>query len=105
MTGFKCTDCGKCCLEGAGQLPVVESDIALWENQARHVLKQLTIEGPPGRRNGKMSSRRHSTRCPWIRKFPDRDRYYCRIYQWRPRVCRNYPVSPEHARLTDCPGI
>ncbi len=102
--GFNCTDCGKCCLEGAGRLPVVERDIALWQKHAPQVLNYVKYTGPVGKRRGEMGKSNPSTRCVWIKKFPGRDHYYCRIYQWRPQVCRNYPTSRAHARLTDCPG-
>jgi len=105
IPGFRCTDCGKCCLEGAGILPVVEADIALWEAHAPQVLDYVKIAGPAGERSGEMGKANKSTRCLWIKKFPGRDQYYCRIYQWRPQVCRRYPTSLEHARLTDCPGV
>jgi len=86
-------------------LPVVEVDIARWQEHAPHVLDYVKYTGPAGKRTGEMSKTNNSTRCLWIKKFPGRDRYYCRIYQWRPQVCRRYPTSLEHARLTDCPGV
>jgi hypothetical protein len=52
LAEFQCTSCGKCCLEGASQLPVVESDIALWEVEAPHILEFVTIRGEPGQRTG-----------------------------------------------------
>ncbi|NQU56644.1 MAG: YkgJ family cysteine cluster protein [Rhodospirillales bacterium] len=105
IPGFACTDCGKCCLEGAGRLPACERDIAMWQEHAPHVLEYVKIEGAGGQRTGEMGKANISTRCQWIKKFPGREQYYCRIYQWRPQVCRNYPTSLKHARLTDCPGV
>ena len=49
---FHCTACGKCCLEGAGWLPVVEADIARWETSAPHVLRYVAWEGEAGKRRG-----------------------------------------------------
>ncbi|MBL6932180.1 MAG: YkgJ family cysteine cluster protein [Rhodospirillales bacterium] len=108
IPGFECTSCGKCCLEGASQLQAVESDIEMWEKNAPHLLAYVTIHGKTGQRTADLwlsfSARKQTTRCKWIRKFPGREQYYCRIYQWRPQVCRRYPISLEHARFTDCPG-
>lgn len=105
---FNCTGCGKCCLEGAGALPVVEEDIARWEEQAPHVLKSVTWQGKAGARQGihagSTVTGRETTRCPWIKKYPGRPQYYCRIYETRPQVCRTYPTSREHALYTDCEG-
>ncbi len=106
---FRCTACGKCCLEGAGRLPVVEADVALWEAQAPQVLKYVTWEGDTGARRGSLSrsvvTGHKATRCPFIRKHRGRAQYYCRIYEVRPQVCRRYPTSPEHALYTDCEGF
>lgn len=105
---FHCTACGKCCLEGAGWLPVTETDIARWETEAPHVLKFVTWEGEPGARRGSLSrsvvTGRETTRCPFVRKRRGRTEYYCRIYDVRPQVCRRYPTSPEHALYTGCDG-
>ena len=105
---FHCTGCGKCCLEGAGWLPVVEADIARWEAEAPHVLKFVAWEGESGTRRGGLSrsvvTGRETTRCPFIRKVRGEARYRCRIYEHRPQVCRHYPTSPEHALYTGCEG-
>ncbi|NKB58573.1 MAG: hypothetical protein GKS00_19765 [Alphaproteobacteria bacterium] len=105
---FRCTACGKCCLEGAGWLPLVEEDIARLEAQAPQVLKFVTWEGEPGARQGSLSSTivtgRETTRCPFVRKRRGRAEYDCRIYEVRPQVCRRYPTSPEHALYTGCEG-
>lgn len=106
IPGFHCTECGKCCTEGASRLQATESDIRMWETAAPHVLEWVS-----GRDDGGgdlwVSPRtgRDTVRCPWIRKYPHQNRYYCRIYDHRPQVCRRYPTSAEHAVLTDCPGV
>ncbi|MDD9903913.1 MAG: YkgJ family cysteine cluster protein [Rhodospirillaceae bacterium] len=105
---FHCTACGKCCLEGAGWLPVVEADIARWETSAPHVLRYVAWEGEAGERRGGLSrsvvTGRETTRCPFVRKRRGRAEYYCRIYEVRPQVCRRYPTSPDHALYTGCDG-
>ncbi|MEX2616535.1 MAG: YkgJ family cysteine cluster protein [Alphaproteobacteria bacterium] len=105
---FTCTGCGKCCLEGAGWLPLAEADIARFEAQAPHVLKYVTWRGEPGARRGSLSrtvvTGRETTRCPFVRKRCDRGQYYCRIYDSRPQVCRRYPTSRDHALYTGCEG-
>ena len=105
---FYCTACGKCCLEGAGWLPVVEADIARWETSAPHVLHYVAWEGEAGERRGGLSrsvvTGRETTQCPFVRKRRGRAEYYCRIYEVRPQVCRRYPTSPDHALYTGCDG-
>ena len=109
IPNFHCTGCSKCCLEGASRLQAVESDIAMWEERAPHLLDYAVIGGAPGERTGDIwigpHSGKESTRCRWIRKYPGREAYYCRIYEVRPQVCRRYPTSLEHALYTNCPGV
>jgi len=44
-------------------------------------------------------------RCPWLRKVRGQDKYRCRIDATKPELCRNYPISREHAEKTGCPGF
>jgi uncharacterized protein len=108
IQGFQCTNCGKCCLEGASELQATEADLILWEEQAPHLLEYVNVYGALGQRTGDLwispSHKRNTTRCRWIRKRPKQDEYYCQIYEWRPEVCRCYPTSLEHALYTNCPG-
>ena len=109
IPGFHCTRCGKCCVEGASRLSASEADLALWARDAPHVLAYVAVGDGGGALGGDLwispKTRRDTVRCPWIRKYPNRDRYYCRIYQVRPDVCRRYPTSHQHAAITGCPGI
>lgn len=43
--------------------------------------------------------------CPWLKRLPDRDRYACRIHDVRPSLCRQYPGTRKHARMTGCGGV
>ena len=105
---FSCNGCGKCCLEGAGWLPLVEADIACLEEQAPHVLQYVAWEGAPGERRGSLSrtvvTGRETTRCPFVRKVRGKPQYTCGIYDVRPTVCRRYPTSRDHALYTGCGG-
>jgi len=102
ISEFHCTDCGKCCLEGASRLQANDADIRRWQADAPHVIEHM--EAGTGGLWVSPKTGKPTTRCPWIRKKPLRDQYYCRIYDVRPDVCRRYPTSPEHAEFTGCPG-
>jgi Fe-S-cluster containining protein len=106
---FQCTRCGKCCVEGASRLSASEADLDMWARDAPHVLAHVAVRTVEGVPRGDLwispRTRRDTVRCPWIRKYPNRGHYYCRIYEVRPEVCRRYPTSREHALITDCPGI
>ncbi len=41
-------------------------------------------------------------RCPWLRKLPLKDKYKCRIYNFRPETCQGYPVSIDQMIKDGC---
>ena len=45
------------------------------------------------------------TRCSWLRKLPNQDKYICRIHDVKPEHCRAYPKSKKHALKTGCRGF
>ena len=46
-----------------------------------------------------------ASRCPWLRKLPNKDIYTCRIHETKPLHCRNFPKSKKHALTTGCKGF
>ena len=44
-------------------------------------------------------------RCPWLQELTDTGKYSCGIHDVKPDICRDYPVSREHAERTGCPGL
>ena len=92
--GFKCKQCGNCCLNltGAFQACASEADIRRWEEAGRDIWVNP--------RTGD-----DVARCPWLRKVPGADKYSCRIHDVKPDHCRRYPVSRKHAERTGCGGF
>jgi Fe-S-cluster containining protein len=45
-----------------------------------------------------------SERCPFVRKARGSNRYYCRIYDARPQVCRDYVPWAEGSICEDVPA-
>jgi hypothetical protein len=43
-------------------------------------------------------------RCPWLRKYPKKEKYYCRIHDTKPSHCRGYYPDREQALLLGCKG-
>ena len=43
-------------------------------------------------------------KCPWLRKYPGKNKYYCSINDIKPNVCRLYPVSYEQQLRDKCKG-
>ena len=43
--------------------------------------------------------------CPWLKRVPGSGRLECQIHEVKPDVCRQYPGSRKHARMTGCIGF
>lgn len=107
---FECRRCGRCCLKFGEELPATEQDIDRWVDAGRDdilayvqtmsfgddTIYELWFSPQTGRQ---------VLRCPWLRKMRGKDRYERRIYDVRPDVCRQYPVSKRQAAEDGCPGI
>jgi Fe-S-cluster containining protein len=45
------------------------------------------------------------SRCPWLVKLPNQQKYICRVHDVKPEHCRKYPRSTKHAQKTGCRGL
>ena len=107
--GFKCKQCGNCCLRLADAFCtcVSEEDVQRWVDEGRDDILRwvvpIVLEGEQiydiwiSPKTGD-----DVERCPWLRKLPGRDKYICRIHDTKPEHCRIYPQSFEHAEETGC---
>ncbi len=115
---FQCKQCGQCCLNlyDAYQTSATNEDIELWDTEGREDILEWVSFIPVGKdESGKahyvydiwISPRTgdYVDRCPWLRKLPRKDKYICRIQEVKPSVCRNFPISREHAGKNGCRGF
>ena len=110
---FVCKRCGNCCLNlaDAYQCSVDQADVAIWREKLRDDILEWVdaIDCGHGEKvydiwiNPRTGD--DVTRCPWLRKLPNKNQYACRIHEVKPRVCREYPKTEEHARKTGCKGF
>jgi Fe-S-cluster containining protein len=113
LKGFKCKQCGNCCLNliDAFQTSATDQDIQTWEDEGRDDI--LDWVDPIHFGDDEciydiwISPITHDDvkRCPWLRKLPKQDKYICRIHDVKPEHCRAYPRSRKHAMKTGCKGI
>lgn len=111
MADFVCTQCGRCCLtlnyrDGCSLSDyrrwqeLGRSDILAWvgtvEQAGRIIACRIWIE--PG-------TNRYAQRCPWLKATNQPHRWTCTIHAVRPTICRSYPGSRKHARMTGCRGV
>ena len=107
--GFKCKQCGNCCLNlNAFYSCASEADVKRWEETGRYDILEWDDPvdfGDHWEHDIWINPRTGDdvSRCPWLRKLPGKDKYVCRIHDVKPDLCRNYPLSREHAAKTGCP--
>lgn len=97
-----CTQCGKCCIKysKAGLGSATINDLYRWLKFAPEIqeyapwpLFDLWISPTTGE---------EFSRCPWLRKYPKRDRYSCRIHDYNPDCCREYPLDVDQMIRDGC---
>ncbi|BBO66703.1 hypothetical protein DSCA_06330 [Desulfosarcina alkanivorans] len=111
MAGFVCLQCGHCCRTLSFHDGCTRSDYYRWLELGRTDI--LDWVGTV-RRHGHVAAcriwivpgtNRYARKCPWLKKLPVRDQYACTIHEVRPAICRQYPGSRKHARMTGCRGV
>ena len=111
MADFVCTQCGRCCRtlnyhDGCSVrdyqrwLDLGRTDIRDWVGVVRQhgQVAACRIWVTPGTND-------FAETCPWLARSPDQNRYVCVIHGVRPTICRQYPGSRKHARMTGCGGV
>lgn len=101
--GFKCKQCGRCCL-ATEHADICIEDIKRWKKAGRENLftDDMIIEWDYFGASGLFRNFRTS-RCPFLRKR--KDKYYCKIQDIKPEFCRQFPKDRKHAKeFCGCPG-
>jgi Fe-S-cluster containining protein len=111
MADFVCIQCGHCCLTLDYREGCTLADYGRWQDLGRNDI--LDWVGTV-RRGGQIVACRiwmvpgtndYAPACPWLKVSHEDGRYACSIHDVRPTVCRQYPGSRKHARLTGCKGV
>jgi Fe-S-cluster containining protein len=95
-----CTNCGKCCTNSSFMetLEATGDDVKRWRREGRDdILRFAEVLGPPDNPYADLwvEGAGERSRCPFVRKVRNQNRYLCRIYETRPQVCRDYvPWAP-----------
>lgn len=94
-----CNQCGKCCIHyGDGGLSATSAEIDWWETHRPDIFEyvrdgQIWVSPVTGK---------PLTRCPWLEKVPDQEKYVCGIYHDRPNDCKHYPVDIDQMIRDGC---
>lgn len=111
MEGFVCRQCGQCCQNLDYRAEVKAADVARWRELERFDILQWVGEFKTENRETVYriwtmpGTRQFAETCPFLTKIPNENRRICSIHDVKPEICRNYPVSRKHARMTGCPGF
>lgn len=111
MHAFSCRQCGRCCRFLDYRNEVSAADVAHWQAMGRSdILHWVGVY----RRKGAQpvyriwvdpATGRAAAMCPFLTSDPPGKRWVCRIHDAKPEICRQYPTSRKHARMTGCPGF
>jgi hypothetical protein len=111
MDWFVCRQCGRCCSRLTYHDGCSLDDYRRWQRLGRD-----DILGWVGtvHRDGRLvacriwmqpGTNRYAPVCPWLKRTNEPQRYRCAIHNVRPAICRQYPGSRKHARMTGCRGV
>jgi len=109
---FVCKQCGRCCLNLNGYATSADpEDVSRWRAEGREDILEWVVIFYYGDEEGGYDiwisplTGEEVTRCPWLRKFPKKEKYYCRIHETKLKHCRNYPADKEIASEHGCKGF
>lgn len=106
MESFSCRRCGHCCRTLSYHAVCSGEDLERWRLAGRDDI--LARVGGGGQGPGMLWVRPGTglltEQCPWLAAEPD-GRFTCAIHELKPTLCRDFPGSRKHARLTGCPGM
>ena len=111
MDGYRCRQCGQCCRVLDYHRECTPADIERWQSLGRDdILKWVRrVPGPAGTAAYRIwvapGSEQPAAECPFLQHEPETARFVCGIHEIKPDICRQYPFTRKHARMTGCPGF
>jgi Fe-S-cluster containining protein len=111
MHRFACRQCGQCCRSLDYHNEVEAADIARWRSMGRSdILRWVgvyrhTDAQPTYRIWVDPATGQPAASCPFLKSNASENRWVCGIHDVKPEICRQYPTSRKHARMTGCPGF
>jgi Fe-S-cluster containining protein len=108
---FTCRQCGQCCRFLDYRNEVGPADVARWRTMGRSdILRWVGVY----RRNDAQpvyriwvdpATGQPAAFCPFLKSNASGNRWVCGIHEVKPEICRQYPTSRKHARMTGCHGF
>lgn len=110
MDNFQCAQCGHCCQDLCLENECTHEDYFQWQSLGLdHILQRVLVldRGTRGVRYKiwiEPGTGELSPVCPWLVPTHRKDRFICTIQDVKPEICRQYPLTRKHARMTGCKG-
>ena len=111
MTAFVCIQCGHCCRTLDYRDGCRVADYRYWQASGRtDILEWVGTVKEAGEITACRiwmipGTNRFADGCPWLKRSDNPNRYICSIHDVRPSICRQYPGSRKHARMTGCRAV
>jgi len=111
MAGYTCRQCGRCCLALDYHSECTAEDYERWQSLGRDDILQWVrlIPGPAGAHGYRIwvppGEIEPASECPFLQRESVAERTFCGIHDVKPSICRQYPFTRKHARMTGCPGF
>ncbi len=114
MESYICRKCGKCCRTLDYHRELTEADYLRWqEERLQEIMDHVAVLPQKGESDGERryeiwidpATGKHFDGCPWLTRVEGTDQQICTIHAVRPGICRNYPGTRKHARMTGCIGF
>lgn len=111
MADFECIQCGHCCRTLNYRDGCNLDDYTRWRELGRDDI--LDWVGTV-RENGRViacriwmqpGTNQYADVCPWLKPVDQSGLSLCAIHDVRPTICRQYPGTRKHARMTGCRGV
>jgi len=98
----KCNQCGKCCIKYNGDLGMAtQKDLDVWKLNKPEILNYIYSKMMPDIWLDPITGE-EVDECPWLMNDNKKEIYSCKIDNFRPEVCRNYPVSINQMKNDKC---
>lgn len=114
MEGFRCRQCGACCRTLNYRHEISDGDYRRWKEQGcSDIMERVAVITRRGRAVSRVAwvepgTLRFTEVCPWLVPAGPEGRlkrWICRIHGVKPAICREYPGTKKHARMTGCRGF
>ena len=111
MADFECIRCGHCCRSLNYHDRCSTNDYRRWQALGRDdILDWVGMVCKDGeviayRIWMEPGTNHYAETCPWLKQVDQSGRTQCIIHDVRPAVCRQYPGTRKHARMTGCLGV